>query len=85
MPSEAWVARPNILSQNVTSGGFQLGFAAVPGYAYTAQFANSLSRSNQWTTLTATNGEDSVGKVTVADPAPDPVTRVYRLARTPSP
>jgi subtilisin family serine protease len=83
--SEAWVPKPLIASQSMTLGGFQLSFAAVPGYSYTAQYTASLAASNQWVSLNATNGDGSVKSVTLTDSAPDPTSRCYRLARTPAP
>jgi subtilisin family serine protease len=82
--SEVWVPEPNILSQGMGLFGFQLGFAAVPGYTYTARYTLLLG-ANPWTTLTATNGEGSVKSVTLTDPSPDPTASFYRLLRTPTP
>ncbi|PWU22140.1 MAG: hypothetical protein C5B50_00130 [Verrucomicrobia bacterium] len=84
-PSGAWIPSPNILSQGMRSGTFQINFAAVPGYTYTAQYAPSLVSPRQWTPLGSTNGEGSVAPATLTDLAPNPVTRFYRLVRTPSP
>ena len=84
MPSENWVPPPNIMSESMTAQGFQINFMTVPGYNYMVQYRNSLSLSNQWTNLTATNGAGSLTTVTVADPTPS-ATRFYRLARTATP
>jgi subtilisin len=84
-PSEAWVPTPTILSQAAVSNSFAVGFTTVPGYTYAGQFNSSVINSNQWIAFAVTNGEGGAEAVTLTDPAPDPVTRVYRLLRTPSP
>ena len=85
MTSEDWIPIPMILSESMSSEGFQLVFPAVPGYTYTPQFAGSLGESNHWAPLGSTNGSGSLSTVTVTDPTPDPTVRFYRLARQPSP
>lgn len=85
IPSEAWVPTPVILSGNMSPQGFQLSFAAVPGYTYTVLQTNSLSQWSAWTPVAATNGTGRVSNVTVVDPNPELTLRFYRLSRQPSP
>ena len=84
-PSESWVPKPDIQSANMTSRGFQLRFATVPGYAYTIQFVDTLTSSNLWTELSSTNGTGSLTTVTVTDSISNNPSRFYRLARHPAP
>lgn len=73
---------PVLVAQSRTLAGFQFSFTTVPGYRYTPQFVDSLSASNQWTDLAATNATGSAA--TMIDPVPDD-TRLYRLLRQPLP
>lgn len=84
MPSENWVPQPKILTVSPTVPGAQVSFQTVPGYTYTVQYCNSLTVSNQWTDLTATNGTGSLTTVTVSDSTPSTM-RFYRLSRQTTP
>jgi subtilisin len=79
-PSESWVPNPDIQSVVMTNGGFALQFLAVPGYQYTAQYADSPNSSNQWTNLATLTGTGSVATVTLTDTNLTPM-RLYRLSR----
>lgn len=84
MPSENWVPRPRIAGAAMTSHGFQVSFQTVPGYTYTVQYCSSLTPTNQWRSLMATNGVGSLATVSVSDPASDGA-RYYRVMRQPAP
>jgi len=84
MPSTNWVSQPNILNEGAAQGAFQLGFAAVPGYAYTAQSSKSIGASNQWTNLPgAVAGTRSLAPATLTDTNPASPERFYRVAMSP--
>ncbi len=83
-PSEAWIPQPDILPESITAQGFQISFTTVPGYAYTVQYATSLSLSNQWTNLTSTNGTGSITTVILTDTNLSDAC-FYRLVRQPTP
>ena len=80
--SEAWIAQPRILSQSITPPDFQFSFTTVPGYLYTPQFTDSLSASNQWIDLIATNGTGT--NIIVSDPVLNAI-RYYRVKRERTP
>ena len=69
----------------MTAQGFQLSFPTVPGYAYSIQFADSLTSSNLWTELSSTNGSGSLTTVTVTDSISNNLSRFYRIARRTAP
>lgn len=83
--STNWVPNPNITNLTKT-GTVQLGFAAVPGYEYTAQYKNSLASSNGWSNLpNVVTGTYGVSNAMIIDASPSPSTRYYRLVRSPAP
>jgi len=84
IPSESWVPAPNITSASMTVQGFQVTFAAVPGYTYTLQSASSLGQSNAWVNLGSTNGTGSVATVSLTDTNLSAMN-FYRVAQLPSP
>jgi hypothetical protein len=79
IPSEAWIPQPRIVSQSMTPQNFKFRFTTVPGYRYTPQHTDSLTVSNQWTDLTATDGTGA--PATASDPVLNAV-RYYRVARS---
>ena len=82
IPSESWIPHPLIISQGATPGGFEFSFTTVPGYRYIPQHTGSLTASNQWTDLAATNGTGV--PVTVSDPVLNAI-RYYRVKRERTP
>jgi hypothetical protein len=66
----------------MTTNGFQLGFPTLTDFIYTAQSADSLGVSNQWSSVATVTG--SGGSMTVTDTVPA-ITRFYRLSRQPPP
>jgi hypothetical protein len=69
----------------MTSAGFQLSFTVVPGYTYTAQQIDLLNSSNQWTSLSSTNGQGISATATITDLTANPAGSFYRLLRQPAP
>lgn len=85
MPSENWIPLPGIFGTGMTSAGFQLSFTVVPGYTYTAQQIDLLNSSNQWTSLSSTNGQGISATATITDLTANPAGSFYRLLRQPAP
>lgn len=83
--TEAWIPQPHITSYAGAPGNFQLNFAAVPGYAYTAQSAPNLTPPVAWadaspSVLGGSNVQPaSVTATNVSEPS------YHRLRRSPAP
>jgi hypothetical protein len=80
--SESWIPQPRIVNESTTPQGFEFSFTTVPGYRYTPQHTESLTASNQWTDLTATNGTGA--PITASDPVLNAI-RYYRVKRERAP
>ncbi len=81
--SENWVPQAAIADYGGAPGGFQVGFAAVPGYDYTLQSATNLTPPLAWADLATVSGTTFVAPATVTD-TNVAAQSLYRLARQPS-
>lgn len=80
--SENWIPAPRFTQRHQTAQGLETSFTTVPGYRYVLQVIHSLSASNEWTELSATNASGPTA--TLLDTSTNS-TRFYRLQRQPTP
>jgi subtilisin family serine protease len=81
--SEQWIPKPQLTNAIGTTGNFQLGFNAVPGYDYTLQSALNLNPSTGWSNLATLSGTNFVTPVSIID-TNTAAQNFYRLSRSPS-